>query len=116
MFSEILQNSQENTCARVYFLIKLQARPVTLKKRLWHRCLPVIFVKYLRTPFLQNTPGRLLLIILNNHVNIALADAEKYPDLCHTSKMELFGKIVQVIQASNISAKSFTLDVWHGSE
>ena len=32
-------------------------RPATLlKKRLWHR----FFVK-LRTPFLQNTPGRLLL-------------------------------------------------------
>ena len=25
-----------------------------------HRCFPVNFVKYLRTPFLQNTPGRLL--------------------------------------------------------
>ena len=37
-------------------------RPVNLlKKRLWHRCFPVNFVKYLRTPFLQNTSGRLLL-------------------------------------------------------
>ena len=44
---EILQNSQENTCARV--------------KRLWHRCFPVNFVKFVRTPFLQNTSGRLLL-------------------------------------------------------
>ena len=32
-----------------------------LKKRLWHRCFPVNFVKFLRTPFLQNTSGRLLL-------------------------------------------------------
>ena len=37
-------------------------RPATLlKKRLWHRCFPVNFVKFLRTPFLQNTSGRLLL-------------------------------------------------------
>ena len=36
-----------NTCARVSFLIKLQA----LKKRLWHRCFPVNFAKFLRTPF-----------------------------------------------------------------
>ena len=28
VFLEILQNSQENTCARVSFLIKLQARPL----------------------------------------------------------------------------------------
>ena len=62
MFLENSQNSQENTCARVSFLIKLQARPATLlKKRLWHRCFPVSFVNFLRTLFLQNTSGRLLL-------------------------------------------------------
>ena len=39
-------------------------RPATLlKKRLWHRCFTVNFVKFLRTPFLQNTYGRLLLQI-----------------------------------------------------
>ena len=37
-------------------------RPATLlKKRLWHRCFPVNFAKFLRAPFLQNTYGRLLL-------------------------------------------------------
>ena len=37
-------------------------RPATLsKKRLWHMCLPSNFVKFLRTPFLQNTSRRLLL-------------------------------------------------------
>ena len=49
---EISQKSQKNTCARVSFLIKLQAWLATLfKKRLWHRCFPVNFVKFLRTPF-----------------------------------------------------------------
>ena len=32
-----------------------------LKKRLWHRCFPVNFAKFLRTSFLQKTSGRLLL-------------------------------------------------------
>ena len=33
-------------------------RPATLlKKRLWHKCFPVNFTKFLRTPFLQNTSG-----------------------------------------------------------
>ena len=37
IFLEISQNSQENTSARVSFLIKLQAPPViVLKKKLWH--------------------------------------------------------------------------------
>ena len=57
-----LEISQENTCATVSFLIKLQTRPATLlKKKLWHRCFSVNSAKFLRTPFLQNTSGRLLL-------------------------------------------------------
>ena len=44
-----------------FFLNKLQARPVTLlRKRLWHRCFLVNFAKFLRTPSLRNTFGRLL--------------------------------------------------------
>ena len=52
VFLKILQNSQENPCVRVSFLIKLQAPLATLlKKRLWHRCFPVNFAKFLRTLF-----------------------------------------------------------------
>ena len=47
VFLEILQNSLENTCARVSFLIKLQA----------------FFVL-----FLQNTSGRLLLSFVNMYL------------------------------------------------
>ena len=32
-----------------------------LKKRLWHRCIPVSFAIFLRTPILQKTPVGLLL-------------------------------------------------------
>ena len=52
VFLEISQNSQENSCVRVLFM------PTLFKKRLWHRCFPVNFAKYLRTPFLQNTSRR----------------------------------------------------------
>ena len=53
VFLEISQNSQESTWARVSFLKKITSlRPATLsKKRLWHRCFPVNFVKFLRIPF-----------------------------------------------------------------
>ena len=54
MFLEILQNSQVNTCVRVSLL----------KKRLWHRCPPANFAKFLRATFLQNTSGRLLLVLV----------------------------------------------------
>ena len=56
VFLEISQNSQENTCA--------SARPETLlKKRLSHRCFHVNFVKFLSTPFSQNTSWQLLLFL-----------------------------------------------------
>ena len=63
MFLEILQNSQENTYARVSSFNKVAGlRPAALlKKRLWHRCFPVNFAEFLRTPFLHNTSGLLLL-------------------------------------------------------
>ena len=51
VFLEILRHSHENTDARV----------TLLKKRHWHMCFSVNFVKLLRAPFLQNTSGWLLL-------------------------------------------------------
>ena len=46
------QNSQENTCARVSFLINLKASTL-LKKRPWHRYFPMNFAKFSRTPFVK---------------------------------------------------------------
>ena len=49
-------------CQSLFFNKVAGLSPATLlKKRLWHRCLPVKFAKLLTTPFLQNTSGRLLL-------------------------------------------------------
>ena len=43
---------------------RLCHRPASLlKKRLWHKCFPVNFAKFLKTRFLQNISGRLLLYI-----------------------------------------------------
>ena len=48
MFLKILQDSQENTCARVSFLIKLQASVSQS---------PVNFAKLLRTPLYKTPTG-----------------------------------------------------------
>ena len=43
--------------------VLLRLRPATLlKKRLWHRCFPVNFAKFLRTPFLTEHLWWLLLV------------------------------------------------------
>ena len=48
-------------------------RPATLlKKRLWHKCSPVNFVKFLRRSFLQSTSGGVvLLVFLTSFGNLA---------------------------------------------
>ena len=54
--------ARKHLCQGLFFNKVEGLRPVTLlKKRLWHRCFPVNFVNLLRTTFLQNTSGGLLL-------------------------------------------------------
>ena len=61
MFLEISQKSQENTCARDSFFNKVAGqRPVAcnfIKKESLAQVFSCEFVKFLRTPFLQNTSG-----------------------------------------------------------
>ena len=54
------------------------------KKRLWHRCLfPVHFMKFLRTPFYQNTSGRLILYLCKQvHAQIAIDNLKKVWNIC----------------------------------
>ena len=65
LFLKILQNSQENNCARFSLLMKLLVsgllvsglRPATLlKERISNWCFPVNFVKLLRTAFYRTPP------------------------------------------------------------
>ena len=62
----VLKNFAKSTgkhlCQSLFFNKVTGLRSATLlKKRLWHRHFPVNFAKSLRTPFVKNTSGRLLL-------------------------------------------------------
>ena len=60
VFLEILQNSRENTCARVSCLIKLQASGLKACNFIKKETLAEVFVnfvKFLRAPFLTETSG-----------------------------------------------------------
>ena len=51
----------KHLCQSLFFNKVAGLRPATLlKERLWHRCFPVNFAKFLIKLFLQNTSGRLL--------------------------------------------------------
>ena len=58
----VLRNFAKFTCQSLFFNVGAGLRPTTLlKKSLWHRYFSVNLAKFLRTPFLQNDSGRLLL-------------------------------------------------------
>ena len=55
---------RKHLCQSLFLNKVAGPRPATLsKKRLQHRCFPVTSAKFLRTSFLQNTSGPLLLFI-----------------------------------------------------
>ena len=65
VFLKTSQISQENTCTRVSFLIKLQA-----DTWLWHGCFSVNFAKFEKTPFFYRTPlGNCIYIIKNEDLH-----------------------------------------------
>ena len=94
MLLKISQNFQENTCARVSFFIKLSTpdpRPANLlKKRPWHKCIPVNLAKLLRVIFLLNASWRLLLffektndpILTKTYKNLVILDRSGSTSFC----------------------------------
>ena len=55
----------KHLCQNLFFNKVAGPRPATLfKKTLWHRCFPVNFPKFLKTPFIQSNSRRLLLEIV----------------------------------------------------
>ena len=66
VFRNFAKSPGKHLWQSLFFNTVAWLRPATLlKKRLWYRCFPVNFVKFLRTPFLQNTSGWLLLFFFS---------------------------------------------------
>ena len=99
VFLKICQNSQENTCTRVSFLIKLQARPAALlKKRFWHRCFPVNFAISSKTPFLtENLRWLLLSCVSVSFVREMLWKTEQEVSLPYANATEFFQFSLKII-------------------
>ena len=84
-----MQNSQENACARVYFL---------LKKKLWHKCFPVNFAKFLRISVLQ-------LLLLAGALFLKIFDKRSVILLCWFSTQTLIQKLMSLVQTATDSNK-----------
>ena len=85
----------EKRCSEKFH--KIQRSLFLVKKRLWHRFFPVNFARFLRTPFLQNTSGRLLLERISSEV---------YLEPTRTTTMELFWEKINYFRKKDPSQMS----------
>ena len=97
--------TRKHPCQSLFFNKVADLRPATLlKKRLWHKCLPVNFVKFLRTAFLTEHLWWLLLSsqIRNAHV------------LCSSSKKGVVWFIIisTIAVTTHISTNNFRTDLF----
>ena len=77
----------KHLCQSLFFNKVADLRPATLlKKRLWHRCFPVNFVKFLRTPFL--TEHTLWLLLNTTYLSVHLAESSNHPQWVSLSPLK----------------------------
>ena len=64
VLKNIANFTRKDKCRSLFFNKLASLRTASLlKEGLWRRCFPINFEKFWRTPFLHNTPWRLLLVI-----------------------------------------------------
>ena len=60
----------KHLCQRLFFnKVAGLMRATLLKNGLWHKCFPVNFAKFLRTPFLQSTSGGYFCLCFQKSLN-----------------------------------------------
>ena len=117
---KLSQNSQENTCARASFLIKLQASGCNfIKKRLWHRCFLVSFPKIFKVTYfyratLVAASGSYKLVsffVIDNVIDVMVVDKWNQSNfkVCLT-RLWFVDRGLWKLHGN------FILDVWLGSE
>ena len=95
--------TEKHQCQRLFFYKVAGLRAATiLKKRLWHRCFPVNFAKFLRTPFLWHTSQQLLLTF--NRCWFKKPSLLMRPFRCLISNFE---KKTVLLSTKNFFARSF---------
>ena len=81
------------------------------KKRLWRRCFPVNFAKFLRTPFLQNNSGVLL---LHSTLFIICGTSNKFLP-SSVKKLFRFGIVCQVFTNKHLLIETLIWNLWESS-
>ena len=105
VFLKISQNS--HLCHSPFFNKVADLKSANLlKRRLWHSCFIVNFASFLRTPILQNTSGRLLVLNTHLYLNIVLKFHVYLPHYRHTGKTGRHGEEAYPPRSFNQSAST----------
>ena len=107
----------KHLCQILFFNKVADLRPATLlKKRLWHRFFPLNSMKFLSTPFLQNTSERLLLRIIWFRIRVWFRPV----DYCFNQLIVISHEIYKLFD-DGLEVRGIFLDiskafdkVWHG--
>ena len=103
VFLEISQNSQS-----LFFKVAVLRSATLLKKRLWHRCFPMSFVKFLRTLFFTEHL-RWLLLYFQSLSNILWQGRAFYGSFNMTLKSkQTFNFIINVIFSHKVIILKFS--------
>ena len=107
----------KHLCQILFFNKVADRRPATLlKKRLWHRFFPLNSMKFLSTPFLQNTSERPLLRIIWFRIRVWFRPV----DYCFNQLIVISHEIYKLFD-DGLEVRGIFLDiskafdkVWHG--
>ena len=108
----VLRNFAKFTEKHLYqslFFNKFAGPATLLKKRLWRRCFPVNVTKFLRTPFLQNTSGRLLRTISFKEKKSSIEREVKYvtEKLAESAAKNITEEILKKRRVTSVEYKKF---------
>ena len=108
----VLRNFAKLTEKHLYqslFFNKVAGSATLLKKRLWRKYFPVNVKKFLRTPFLQNTSGRLLLKISFKEKKSSIEREVKYvtEKLAESAAKNIAKEILKKRRVVSVEYKKF---------
>ena len=108
----------KHLCQSLFFNKVVGLRPaILLKKRIWHRCFPVTFAKFLRTPFLKNTSGWLVLkkksYASERSISIVLKNSEFVEECFYVSPHWLYITRQRLLIIKAFKSKNYLTNIFY---
>ena len=108
----------KHLCHNLFFNKVAHLRPATLsKKRLWHRCFPVTFVKFLKTPFFIEHLWWLLptlLVPVTSDANLRIFQYKLFRNIGYFNSIFFkFGKVISSFCSIRMQGPETIIHLFH---